>query len=62
MYATSSKVQSSATRKIHHNRPDRSENVFKGPQSLAPNTEELRHYILTTGLTTSSNGIVHAVT
>jgi len=39
-------------------RQDRSGNPFKGPQSIAPNIEELRHYILTTGLQPTPDGIV----
>jgi hypothetical protein len=57
---TSRQQQTSAARRTHHTRPDRSENTFKGPQLLAPNIEELKHYILTTGLSTTSNGIVYS--
>lgn len=45
--AMTSRQHSSMTRKLHHARQDHS---IKGPQSLAPNVEALRHYILTTGL------------
>ena len=50
----------STARRAHSSRPtDRSDSYsFKGPQSLAPNIEELRHYILTTGLSSTPNGIV----
>jgi len=54
-----SKPHGSTARRAHSGRPDRSDFVFKGPQSLAPNIEELRHHILTTGLSSSPNGIVH---
>lgn len=49
-----------AARRAHSGRPDRSgsDYLFKGPQSIAPNIEELRHFVLTTGLTTTPNGIV----
>ena len=54
----SSRPPAAPSRRPHSTRPDRADNVFKGPQTLAPNVEELRHYILTTGLPSTSNGIV----
>jgi hypothetical protein len=56
---TATTTATSSRRPLHAARSDRSENVFKGPQSLAPNIEELKHHILTTGLPTTSNGIVY---
>jgi hypothetical protein len=57
---TATTALATSSRRPHHStRSDRSENVFKGPQSLAPNIEELKHHILTTGLPTTSNGIVY---
>ena len=61
MSAMNSRQQHASTaRRSHSSRAtDRSDSYFfKGPQSLAPNIEELRHYILTTGLPSTPNGIV----
>jgi ribosomal protein S15P/S13E len=38
---------------------DRDASTKQGLQLLATSIEELRHYILTTGLQSTSNGIVH---